>query len=298
MKKISTLLLVAVLSLGFVSCKQGNSSQNTNGYSVSTAGTARITSSNGLTLRAQPARSATKIAAIPFNEEVVILDANGPEDTIDSIKDKWIRVNYLNQEGWIFGGFTEKKLSAVTSAPVQATTQQVSDNSAADKNTATPPANLPPEIINFIQKGHNLPIGGSMSPDEIKKALGAPRNIQEEDYTSGGQGTKYYTISYPGMEISIQFDQYNGQQVYTLKKVVITRGQLKYKNSNLGLSAASLESLYSIPARKVKITNNGAVSWRYDYRLDSVVTPAVGLFQEVDAYIVGDKVSKLEWMSE
>jgi len=62
---------------------------------------ARVTWSQGLSLRAEPSADSERIGGIPFNREIIIL-----EETEDQ---EWQKVRLQsNQDGWIKSGNTEK----------------------------------------------------------------------------------------------------------------------------------------------------------------------------------------------
>ena len=66
-----------------------------------------VVAQNGLVLRDKPSRNGKKIATMPYNAEVEILDENGPEETIGGKKAKWYKVKYKKYVGWAFGAYIE-----------------------------------------------------------------------------------------------------------------------------------------------------------------------------------------------
>lgn len=71
----------------------------------------------GLTLRAGPSRTQRKITSIPLGSKLIILDENGPEETIEGKKDRWVRIAFGASEGWAFGGFIQREGQMQTPLP-------------------------------------------------------------------------------------------------------------------------------------------------------------------------------------
>lgn len=68
-----------------------------------------VTSPNGLNMRSKPSNNAKVILTIPTNSDVLIIDENGPAQTIGDTKASWYKVLYNNEEGWVWGGYIQKQ---------------------------------------------------------------------------------------------------------------------------------------------------------------------------------------------
>lgn len=64
-----------------------------------------VSAPSGLILRADPSRSAKKLDAIPFGEQVLGCRSTSVEETIEGKSGRWIKVNWAEKSGYLFGGF-------------------------------------------------------------------------------------------------------------------------------------------------------------------------------------------------
>jgi hypothetical protein len=68
---------------------------------------ATITAPSGLTLRAQPNKSSTRLAAIPYGEEVRVCRLTNVSETIEGKDGRWRKVAWADKTGYVFDGFLE-----------------------------------------------------------------------------------------------------------------------------------------------------------------------------------------------
>jgi len=61
----------------------------------------------GMKLRQGPSTATEQIGYIPNMNTIIILNQNGPKETIYGIKSKWYKIKFKEKEGWIFGGFVK-----------------------------------------------------------------------------------------------------------------------------------------------------------------------------------------------
>lgn len=61
----------------------------------------------GLRLRSGAGANYQKIDFLYYQTRFKILDLNGPEETIDDVQGKWMKIEYNKKVGWIFGGFVK-----------------------------------------------------------------------------------------------------------------------------------------------------------------------------------------------
>jgi hypothetical protein len=73
-----------------------------------------VVSENGLILREGHSQKSKAITTLPFKAKVVIINENGPEETIDGVKGKWVRVDFHGSYGWVFDGFLEKDKNKIS----------------------------------------------------------------------------------------------------------------------------------------------------------------------------------------
>lgn len=96
-----------------------------------------IEAPSGLFLRARPTRAARSLTRIPHGETVEILDRQGPAETIEGKTDRWYKVRWHQDTGWVFGGFVRpagdagKTASPPSASPIAATTALSQASSAA-----------------------------------------------------------------------------------------------------------------------------------------------------------------------
>ncbi|NCB38372.1 MAG: SH3 domain-containing protein [Erysipelotrichia bacterium] len=64
-----------------------------------------INTAGGLNLREQPAKTGKLLARLKNGTKVEILDKSGPCETVEGIKDNWLKVSVNGKTGWVFGGF-------------------------------------------------------------------------------------------------------------------------------------------------------------------------------------------------
>lgn len=62
----------------------------------------------GLVMRETPDTSGKKIALIPLDDEVTLLEEKGESVTIAGKSGKWSKVTWKDKTGWVFGGFLKK----------------------------------------------------------------------------------------------------------------------------------------------------------------------------------------------
>lgn len=93
------LAALAALSVAFFSsCKpQGQENQAGQWLYVSAA--------SGLRLRSAPNMESERIALIPLNSRVQVLERGAEETIIDGQRGHWMRVQFNSQKGWVFGAF-------------------------------------------------------------------------------------------------------------------------------------------------------------------------------------------------
>ncbi|HOY65426.1 MAG TPA: SH3 domain-containing protein [Candidatus Ozemobacteraceae bacterium] len=92
--------------------------------------TGRITAPKGLIIRDAPGRDGNKLATLPVGETVEILSLNGPEETIETVKNHWFHVKRGTVDGWAFGGFIETR----DSPPPETATAKVSREECLGKD--------------------------------------------------------------------------------------------------------------------------------------------------------------------
>jgi hypothetical protein len=97
MRKSSALFILSLIAVVILS---GCST-----FSIgSGSGQAIVSAPSGLTLRANQSPKAEKLDTVAFGETVEII-STGQSDTIDSIRDRWYRVKYNGETGYLFGGY-------------------------------------------------------------------------------------------------------------------------------------------------------------------------------------------------
>ncbi|MCG8573170.1 MAG: SH3 domain-containing protein, partial [Spirochaetes bacterium] len=64
-----------------------------------------INTTHGLNLREKPTTKSKKITTIPYQSKVILLDENGPEETIYEKEGKWVKIQFKKNTGWVFGPF-------------------------------------------------------------------------------------------------------------------------------------------------------------------------------------------------
>ena len=69
----------------------------------------RVNPPNGLNMRRQASGRSALILRIPNDEVVLIIDENGPKETIGGVESKWFKVLYNNTEGWVWGGYITRE---------------------------------------------------------------------------------------------------------------------------------------------------------------------------------------------
>lgn len=67
----------------------------------------KVISKNGLLLRANHSLNSEKLLLIPYNENVRIINTDGPYEKINSFYAKWVKVNYMNKTGWVYSAYLE-----------------------------------------------------------------------------------------------------------------------------------------------------------------------------------------------
>lgn len=69
---------------------------------------ARVKAASGIILRRTPGRTGERVGKIPHASTVQVVDRQGPEETIDGVRARWVSVIWQGQSGWVFGGFLEE----------------------------------------------------------------------------------------------------------------------------------------------------------------------------------------------
>ncbi|TGL31649.1 SH3 domain-containing protein [Leptospira koniambonensis] len=64
-----------------------------------------VVANSGLSLRQSPKIDSNKLSVIPRDEFFIIVDKEGPEETIEGTTERWWKVNYKGEIGWLFSGF-------------------------------------------------------------------------------------------------------------------------------------------------------------------------------------------------
>lgn len=70
-----------------------------------------VSEKEGLKIREKASTASRQIGFIPFQETVLVLDENGPTETLYGIKSNWKKIKYKNITGWAFGGFINRSSS-------------------------------------------------------------------------------------------------------------------------------------------------------------------------------------------
>lgn len=106
MKKIITISAILLLNCLFYLTGSAEEQLNKKAYSKAIS---------GLYLRKAPSAKSEAIALIKYNTNLIILEYSKTEETISGIKAPWIKIKVEGQyqyeeiEGWVFGGFIDKK---------------------------------------------------------------------------------------------------------------------------------------------------------------------------------------------
>lgn len=69
---------------------------------------ARVTTKEGLYIRADASAESKKVGLVPFGQEFQVL-AEGATESIYSIKSRWYKVSYRGKTGWLWGGLASSK---------------------------------------------------------------------------------------------------------------------------------------------------------------------------------------------
>lgn len=64
---------------------------------------ASVVSDRGVALRENPSVKAGTVVRVPGKAIMAVIDDQGPVDTVDGRKDRWVRVSHKGQGGWVFG---------------------------------------------------------------------------------------------------------------------------------------------------------------------------------------------------
>ena len=108
-------VLLAALLASALSCKGSESTD----LGRKTPGTVYVADRKGLNLREGPAVSGRRIAAIPLNQELTVLESGKNEETVAGRKGTWLKVRWSGKTGWVFSAFCTEKPPA--DRPVPAT---------------------------------------------------------------------------------------------------------------------------------------------------------------------------------
>lgn len=73
----------------------------------------KVIAVNGLNIRKEPHQWSKKIALIPFDSVIEILEIHSSQETIDGITANWMKVKYLNNVGWVWGGFIDTDVNNI-----------------------------------------------------------------------------------------------------------------------------------------------------------------------------------------
>lgn len=65
----------------------------------------KVIAEKGLRLRTEPNDDSKVVTTIPSNSTVTIMDKNGPKQTIEGQSANWIKVEFNEDIGWVWGGF-------------------------------------------------------------------------------------------------------------------------------------------------------------------------------------------------
>lgn len=91
-------------------CGCSDTAQHQTGAAAQTPDTRqlRVTATGGLIIRSDHSRESEKAGFLEYDERADILDdKNGPEESIDSRKGKWVKIRAAGIEGWIFDAYAE-----------------------------------------------------------------------------------------------------------------------------------------------------------------------------------------------
>jgi hypothetical protein len=66
------------------------------------------TAPSGLIVREGPGRNTAKLGVIPLGVEVLCCEVTAVTETIEGISGNWIKVPWMNQPGYVFGGFLKQ----------------------------------------------------------------------------------------------------------------------------------------------------------------------------------------------
>ena len=90
----------------YISIASNDDSYNKKDFDNKVVGT--ITAKSGVNLRKEPNTYSQKIGeGLAFDTKVIILDMNGPKQTIENIYSNWYKVTDGKDTGWCFGGFVK-----------------------------------------------------------------------------------------------------------------------------------------------------------------------------------------------
>jgi curved DNA-binding protein CbpA len=89
----------------FVFLVHKKSSSNISNNTEKSSNIGRVISIKGLNMRANSNSNSDIIISIPYNQEVIIIDENGPLETINSKNENWYNIKYKNLSGWVWGGY-------------------------------------------------------------------------------------------------------------------------------------------------------------------------------------------------
>ncbi|GAB4436423.1 MAG: hypothetical protein OHK0011_19550 [Turneriella sp.] len=92
--------LIWVITLTFAFSSTLHAEDATEGWVIPSA---------GLNLRDAPDASGKRIATIPFNEKVQVLEKSDKYVTIDKIYSRWWKIRWKDKEGWAFGAYVAEK---------------------------------------------------------------------------------------------------------------------------------------------------------------------------------------------
>lgn len=105
MKHTYHFMFTALFLVFLTSCGGSGAEKNSNNASNADKLTAKVNAASGLTLRAKPSSDSKQVALLDHKSEVIVLDKNGPAETIEGKKGNWYKIKSGNDEGYVFSGF-------------------------------------------------------------------------------------------------------------------------------------------------------------------------------------------------
>jgi len=69
-----------------------------------------VAAKNGLILREKPDRSSTKIASLPFNSKIQIIEFNDKTVKIENAEGVWLKAEFENYRGYVFSPYLSEEI--------------------------------------------------------------------------------------------------------------------------------------------------------------------------------------------